>query len=69
MGAKGAVSILYRGDRDVQSKEKEYMDQFSNPFPAAVRGNFPLCLYSVFLKKKNLEKKSFFFFSRIKNIV
>ncbi|MFH4978806.1 hypothetical protein AB6A40_005515 [Gnathostoma spinigerum] len=39
MGAKGAVSILFRGDKDNVSKhEEEYIDLFSNPFPAAVRG-------------------------------
>ncbi|VDO07509.1 unnamed protein product [Haemonchus placei] len=38
MGAKGAVSILYRGDKDVAKREEEYIDLFSNPFPAAVRG-------------------------------
>ncbi|VDM50689.1 unnamed protein product, partial [Toxocara canis] len=39
MGAKGAVSILYRGDKKNQEKhEEEYIDLFSNPFPAAVRG-------------------------------
>ena len=38
MGAKGAVSILYRGESDVQRYEEEYIDKFSNPFPAAVRG-------------------------------
>lgn len=38
MGAKGAVSILYRGQSDVAKYEKEYIDKFGNPFPAAVRG-------------------------------
>ena len=38
MGAKGAVSILYRGQKDVQRYEEEYVDKFGNPFPAAVRG-------------------------------
>ncbi|KAK6009162.1 carboxyl transferase domain protein [Ostertagia ostertagi] len=38
MGAKGAVSILFRGDKDVAKREEEYVDLFSNPFPAAVRG-------------------------------
>ncbi|XP_045621145.1 propionyl-CoA carboxylase beta chain, mitochondrial [Procambarus clarkii] len=38
MGAKGAVSILYRGNSDVARIEKEYMEKFGNPFPAAVRG-------------------------------
>lgn len=38
MGAKGAVSILYRGEKDVAKYEKEYLDLFGNPFPVAVRG-------------------------------
>ncbi|KJH42455.1 carboxyl transferase domain protein [Dictyocaulus viviparus] len=38
MGAKGAVSILYRGSKDLAKHEQEYNDLFSNPFPAARRG-------------------------------
>lgn len=38
MGAKGAVSILYRGKKDVAKYEEEYFRKFGNPFPAAVRG-------------------------------
>jgi len=38
MGAKGAVSILYRGSSEVEKYEREYIDKFGNPFPAAVRG-------------------------------
>lgn len=38
MGAKGAVSILFRGNADVAKYEAEYIDKFSNPFSAAVRG-------------------------------
>ncbi|XP_065575632.1 propionyl-CoA carboxylase beta chain, mitochondrial-like isoform X2 [Artemia franciscana] len=38
MGAKGAVSILYRGKENVQQYEQEYIKKFGNPFPAAVRG-------------------------------
>lgn len=37
MGAKGAVSILYRG-KDTSRYEQEYIDKFTNPFSAAVRG-------------------------------
>ncbi|ELU15042.1 hypothetical protein CAPTEDRAFT_170203 [Capitella teleta] len=37
MGAKGAVQIIFRG-KDTEAKEKEYMELFANPFPAAVRG-------------------------------
>uniref|UniRef100_A0A0N4ZPC7 Propionyl-CoA carboxylase beta chain, mitochondrial n=1 Tax=Parastrongyloides trichosuri TaxID=131310 RepID=A0A0N4ZPC7_PARTI len=39
MGAKGAVQILYRNDKDNWAKhEEDYIDKFSNPFPAAKRG-------------------------------
>ncbi len=38
MGAKGAVSILYRGEKDVQRYEDEYVKKFGYPFPAAIRG-------------------------------
>ena len=40
MGAKGAVSILYRGRPDATKYEREYIDKFGNPFPAAIRGLF-----------------------------
>lgn len=38
MGAKGAVSILFRGKPDAAKYEAEYIEKFSNPFSAAVRG-------------------------------
>ncbi|XP_042902361.1 propionyl-CoA carboxylase beta chain, mitochondrial isoform X2 [Parasteatoda tepidariorum] len=38
MGAKGAVSILYRGKADVLQREQEYVEKFTNPFSASVRG-------------------------------
>lgn len=38
MGAKGAVSILYRGEKNVKQYEDEYIEKFGNPFPAATRG-------------------------------
>ncbi|CAG0895003.1 unnamed protein product [Darwinula stevensoni] len=38
MGAKGAVSIIYHGKGDISEYEKEYVEKFGNPFPAAVRG-------------------------------
>ncbi|XP_063426673.1 propionyl-CoA carboxylase beta chain, mitochondrial-like [Mytilus trossulus] len=37
MGAKGAVSIIFRG-KDQDKNEAEYVEKFANPFPAAVRG-------------------------------
>jgi len=42
MGAKGAVEILYRKDRDdpekIAARTKDYEDLFANPFVAAQRG-------------------------------
>lgn len=38
MGPKGAVAVLYKGSKDVQKYEQEYIDKFSSPFPAAVAG-------------------------------
>eukprot|EP00794_Sanderia_malayensis_P011218 gene11218-12395_t len=38
MGAKGAVSIIFRGSSDIEQHEKEYTDRFANPFPAATQG-------------------------------
>ncbi|KAK2182980.1 hypothetical protein NP493_329g03007 [Ridgeia piscesae] len=37
MGAQGAVKIIFRG-KDLEEKEKEYIDLFANPFPAATKG-------------------------------
>lgn len=39
---QGAVQIIFRG-KDVEAKEKEYIELFANPFPAAVRGEQYLC--------------------------
>lgn len=38
MGAKGAVSILFRGKPDVAKYEAEYIEKFGNPFSAAEKG-------------------------------
>lgn len=38
MGAKGAVEIIFRHAKDKAQAEKEYVDKFANPFPAAQRG-------------------------------
>ena len=38
MGAKGAVNIIFRSQKEKERAEKQYIDMFSNPFPAAVRG-------------------------------
>lgn len=37
MGAKGAVSIIFRG-KDQAKNEAEYIEKFANPFPASKRG-------------------------------
>lgn len=50
MGAKGAVSILYRGKENTAKYEQEYMEKFGNPFPVAVRG---INLVRVYLLCKN----------------
>ncbi|RHZ79325.1 hypothetical protein Glove_149g53 [Diversispora epigaea] len=38
MGAKGAVEIIFRHVSDRTQAEKEYIDKFANPLPAAQRG-------------------------------
>ena len=38
MGAKGAVQIIFRGSDNQAEKEKEYVEKFANPYPAAIRG-------------------------------
>nr|CAD7407205.1 unnamed protein product [Timema cristinae] len=38
MGARGAISILFKGKPDASRYEEEYEEKFGNPFPAAVRG-------------------------------
>ncbi|XP_047421279.1 propionyl-CoA carboxylase beta chain, mitochondrial isoform X2 [Sciurus carolinensis] len=35
---KGAVEIIFKGHEDVDAAQREYMEKFANPFPAAVRG-------------------------------
>ncbi len=38
MGPKGAVEIIFRGDKDLQARESEYKEKIANPFVAAARG-------------------------------
>lgn len=38
MGAKGAVEIIFRKEKDRVAAEKEYIEKFANPLPAAQRG-------------------------------
>ncbi len=38
MGAKGAVEIIFKGEKDLKKKEEEYVEHFANPYRAAERG-------------------------------
>lgn len=38
MGAKGAVAIIFKGEKDLKKKENEYVKHFANPYKAAERG-------------------------------
>ena len=38
MGAKGAVEIIFRKDKEIVKRELEYTDKFANPLPAASKG-------------------------------
>ncbi|HEY4798144.1 MAG TPA: carboxyl transferase domain-containing protein, partial [Bacteroidia bacterium] len=38
MGAKGAVEIIFKGEKDMNKKEEEYIEHFANPYRAAERG-------------------------------
>lgn len=38
MGAKGAVEIIFRNSTNREQAEKDYVDKFANPLPAAQRG-------------------------------
>lgn len=38
MGAKEAVKIVFRGQDNQDKLKDEYLQKFSNPFPAANRG-------------------------------
>jgi propionyl-CoA carboxylase beta chain len=38
MGAAGAVKIIFKESKNIKEQEKEYVDKFANPFPAATRG-------------------------------
>ncbi|XP_074040600.1 propionyl-CoA carboxylase beta chain, mitochondrial [Leptinotarsa decemlineata] len=66
MGAKGAVTILFKGKPDLQQREAEYIDKFGSPFPAAQRGfvddiieprstRWRLCRDLALLETKKLE--------------
>ncbi|MFH1005791.1 MAG: acyl-CoA carboxylase subunit beta [Bacteroidota bacterium] len=38
MGTKGAVEIIFKGEKDLKKKEEEYIEHFANPYRAAERG-------------------------------
>jgi propionyl-CoA carboxylase beta chain len=38
MGAAGAVKIIFKGSKEIEKKEQEYVEKFANPYPAATRG-------------------------------
>lgn len=38
MGAKGAVEIIFRNSTNREQAEKDYVEKFANPLPAAQRG-------------------------------
>jgi len=38
MGPAGAANIIFRGDPDIAAKTAEYVENFANPYQAAVRG-------------------------------
>jgi propionyl-CoA carboxylase beta chain len=38
MGAKGAVEIIFKGEKDLKKKEDDYIEHFANPYRAAERG-------------------------------
>ena len=59
MGAKGAVSILYRGKDNVQQYEEEYIKKFGNPFPAAIKGFIRFYFQSALVHTRVLEKLVF----------
>ncbi|WAT18569.1 acyl-CoA carboxylase subunit beta [Aurantiacibacter sp. MUD11] len=56
MGAKGAVEIIFRKDRDdpdkIAEKTKEYEDRFANPFVAAQRGYIDEVIYPHSTRKR-----------------
>ena len=56
MGAKGAVEIIFRQDRDdpdkIAEKTQEYKDRFANPFVAASRGYIDEVIYPHSTRKR-----------------
>jgi len=56
MGAKGAVEIIFRKDRDdpakIEEKTKEYEDRFANPFVAAQKGFIDDVIYPHSTRKR-----------------
>jgi propionyl-CoA carboxylase beta chain len=52
MGAEGAVSILYKGSADRESKVAEYKEKFANPYIAAERGYVDEIIEPRFTRRK-----------------
>ena len=48
---QGAVSIIFRGSKNQQDQEAEYVEKFANPFPAAVRGQSHILVHFFFFFK------------------
>src|SRR5881628_1481170 len=52
MGAEGAVSILYKGAADRETKIDEYKEKFANPYIAAERGYIDEIIEPRFTRRK-----------------
>lgn len=57
MGHKGAVEIIFKGEKDLKKKEEEYIKHFANPYRAAERGYID----EVILPEQTREKLIFTF--------
>ena len=55
MGAQGAVKIIFKGSKNIASKEKEYIEKFANPFPASTRGFVDDIIEPRYTRKKICE--------------
>ena len=52
MGAKGAVEIIFKGEKDLRKKEEEYVAHFANPYRAAERGYVDEVIFPQDTRKK-----------------
>ncbi|CAG8523486.1 8733_t:CDS:10 [Acaulospora morrowiae] len=55
MGAKGAVEIIFRHVADRTQAEKEYIEKFANPIPAAQRGFLDDIILPAVTRKRIIE--------------